>query len=174
LPATRVWPLRRRSVAWAGLLCLLAAAVYLVRLGGAALGDDEVVFGLTAQSLANAGRDLNGRFMPLYFPMGVFGRDMWYAPMLLYLSALAVKTLPLSELTIRLPMALAGVLNVALMYSAAALVFESEALALAAGALIALSPAHLAYARAAADFQLPVSFALGWLVCLLVDRKSVV
>src|ERR1051325_3004772 len=69
------------------------------------LAHDDVFFGLQAHSIASTWRDLDGRFMPLYFHIL---KGYWAQPVLIYSTALFLKILPLSEATIRLPSVLVG------------------------------------------------------------------
>jgi 4-amino-4-deoxy-L-arabinose transferase-like glycosyltransferase len=168
----------RASRLWVPALAAVAAAsLYLTRLSEAPrfVARDEIVYSLNAESIASTGRDLNGRVLPMYieYPKG-FGRPTWDQPLLIYGIAATLKLLPFSEASIRLPMALAGVVDVLLMFFIARLVFRSDALAAAAAALLALTPAHFIHARMATDFQLWTPFVLGWLLALLLflDRGS--
>ena len=102
---------RTRGFAWAAVLVVALVAIYATRLGFAPiyLVHDEVNFSLQAVSVADTGRDLNGRLLPVYFsePEFTAGRD----PMMIYATAVALQVLPLSESAVRLPTALVGVLK---------------------------------------------------------------
>ena len=152
-------------------LALGTAALYLPRLQDAPiyLVRDELFSGLAAHSVASTGRDPHGAFLPLYFQMDLLkhGSSMWFQPVLMYATTLALKALPFSEGTIRLPMAIAGVINVVLMYFVGRLLFRRELFAIAAAVLLALTPTHFMYSRFAMDFQAPLPFVLGWLLCVL-------
>ena len=83
---------------------------------------------LTAQSVAATGRDLNGRFMPLYFQLpDSFETRMWYQPIVVYAIAASVKVLPFSQSNVRLPMALAAVADILLAYYVGRVLFRSQA-----------------------------------------------
>jgi 4-amino-4-deoxy-L-arabinose transferase-like glycosyltransferase len=160
------------------LITLGAALLYLPDLGDAPayLNRDEMFFGLTAHSLASTGHDTTGRFLPLYFQTQMrYGSEMWFQPMLMYSATATVKLFGLSEAAIRLPMALAGVIDVVLVYFIARVLVERELPAIVAAALLALSPAHFINSRVAMDFQAPLPFLLGWLlcVCLYFRREQV-
>lgn len=169
----QLWPFElmswRRAIPL--LLVLGAAALYLSRLVDAPfyLGRDEMFFGLSGHALAHTGRDSNGRFLPLYIqsPMR-YGSDMWFQPLLMYSSAAAVRLFGLDEGTIRLPMAIAGVADILLVFLIGRRLFKNDLLAIAAAALLAFAPAHLIHARVAMDFQAPLPFMLGWFLCVLL------
>ena len=158
------------------LLALGAAALYLPRLEDAPryLVTDEVFSALTAHSVATTGRDPHGAFLPLYFQMDLpkGGRPMWFQPILVYAMATVLKVQPLSEGAIRLPMAIAGVVNVVLIYLVGRQLFGRELLAVAAAVMLALTPVHFMYSRYAMDFQAPLPFVLGWLLCVMTYLKT--
>lgn len=150
-------------------VALLGAAVvalYATRLDFAPiyLVHDEINFSLQAASVAATGRDLNGRLLPVYFsePEFTAGRD----PMMIYATAAALQVLPLSESSVRMPTALAGVLNVLLVVWLVHRLFSDARLALAAGVMLALSPGHFIHSRMALSVLYPVPFVIAWLIAL--------
>ncbi len=158
----RGWRLAGAAVA----LAVVVAAFYATRLSYVPiyLIHDEVKFSLQAQSIAASGRDLNGRLLPLYFAEPEFkaGRD----PVMIYVTALALKALPLSQFAVRLPTALVGVLDCVLMFFVARRLFKSDRLGLVAAALLALTPGHFIHSRMALSILYPLPFILAWLWCL--------
>jgi 4-amino-4-deoxy-L-arabinose transferase-like glycosyltransferase len=166
---------RVRRILIAALIVIGSAAIYLSALDKAPryLAHDEVIYSLNGQSLAATGHDLNGRFMPMYIEYPPrFGRPTWDQPLLIYALAATLKALPVSEFAVRLPMAIAALVDVVLIYLIARLIFQSDALAAAAAALLAVTPAHVMHGRMATDFQLWVPFSLGWLWCLLLYLRG--
>ena len=131
------------------------------------LGQDEVFFGVTAHSIASTARDINGRFLPLYFQWPGRVPAVWFQPIPVYVMALFLKVLPLSEWSIRLPTLLFGIADIVLIYFVAARIFKRERSAVIASVLLALTPAHLIHSRLAMDFLYPLAFVLSWLLCLL-------
>ena len=148
------------------LLGAAVVALYATRLGYAPvyLVHDEINFSLQAASVAETGRDLNGRLLPVYFsePEFTAGRD----PMMIYATAAALRVLPLSESSVRLPTALVGVLNVLLIVWLVHLLFGDARLSLAAGAMLALSPGHFIHSRMALSVLYPVPFVIAWLIAI--------
>jgi len=148
------------------------------------LGGDEAHFAVEAYSIAQSGRDLNGRVMPLFFnlsdPLGPPSdatRARWYQPTLFYLTAIVLRFVPLTEASVRAPAALiAGVLNPLLMYAVGMRLFSDRRYAALAAAILVLSPPHLILGRQALDYVCPLPFVLGWLWCLMaaVDTDSLV
>ena len=130
---------------------------------------DEVLIGLDAHSIASTGHDLRGEFLPLYSQTAAHS---WYQPFVIYLTALVLKVVPLSEWTVRLPTVCIGIVNIALMYFVALQLFGSDLLAAIAAGLLALTPAHFIHSRFGMDYVYPLPFVLAWLGCLvLYDRQ---
>src|ERR1700686_1833726 len=102
-----------RRLSWLPIALILAGTgvIYFWRLSSAPiyLGGDEAQFGTHANSIAATGRDLDGRFMPLFFRMEEL--HWWYQPTLFYLIAAVLKFVPLTEGAIRIPTALIGILD---------------------------------------------------------------
>ncbi len=166
--------LSRAGVAMRGLakivpVVAVAVLLYAPYLGSAPvyLGQDEVFFGVTAHSIASTARDINGRFLPLYFQWPGRAPAVWFQPIPVYVMAFFLKVLPLSEWSIRLPTLVFGVADIVLINFVAARIFKSERSALFASALLALTPSHMIHSRLAMDFLYPVAFVLSWLLCLL-------
>ena len=150
-------------------LVLGSASVYLSGLADAPQYPlrDEMYFAVTAQSVATTGRDPSGQLLPVYFPIGPVDRPlMWFQPLLMYAIAALLQLMPLDLLTIRLPMAMAGVANVVLVYFTALALFRRRLPAITAAVLLGTAPAHFLFSRSATDYLLPVPFILGWLWCL--------
>src|SRR6185436_9815697 len=166
----RALNVRSGSIVIPALLAVFAGALYLPRRDiPRYLAPDEVFSALSAQSVAATGRDLNGRFMPLYFQLpDSFETRMWYQPIVVYAIAATVKVLPFSQSNVRLPMALAAVADILLAYYVGRILFGSQAVAAAAALLLALTPAHFSDSRVAMDHHAFLPFILGWLLCVLL------
>ena len=140
-------------------------ALYATRLDYAPiyLAHDEVLNAINGHAIATTGRDPNGRFLPLYI---FIGGNYWATPIVTYVTALFLKVLPTSEVTIRLASVLVGVISIVLMFVTARQIFKRDWLALTAAGILALTPAHFIHSRLAVDHLYPVPFVLGWLWCL--------
>lgn len=126
------------------------------------LNQDEVGFALNAYSIAKTGLDDNGRSWPFYFwHLGV----MWATPFIVYLTALVLKLVPLSEAAIRIPSVIVGVVNVALIWFLAQKIFNSR-LAFLAGLLLVTTPVHFIQSRILLDNHFIIPFVTGWLIFL--------
>ena len=157
-----------------GVLALAVVLIYGAKLEHTPpdLHRDEVAFALQAQSIASTGHDTEGRRFPLYFHIPAFGEDVWFCPMLVYVTAATLKVLPLSETTVRLPSVCLGALNVVLIFFLARAMFQSDRGAWCAAALLAMTPAHVIHSRLAFDFLYPVPFVLAWLIGLVQYLKT--
>jgi 4-amino-4-deoxy-L-arabinose transferase-like glycosyltransferase len=160
-------------VALAGVL-LFASFVYLRDLDRVPvyIGWDEARFALQGHSIASTGRDLNGHQTPLFFhntdPLIPNNSSrIWWQPFLIYLIAVVLRFAPLSEWSVRLPIAGLAILNVWLMYAVGRRLFSHAWYGVLAALMLALTPAHLIFGRMASDYFCPVPFALMWLLCLL-------
>lgn len=159
-----------------GVAIVAITVLQTYRLGDspAYLNLDEAHFANHAYSLATSGRDLNGNRLPLFVsledPLGdqptLAWGTTWYHPVGFYAIASVLTLAPLSEWSIRLPIALIGVLNLVLIYLVARKWSGSRTTALAAAGLLAMTPAHFILSRMALDTLLPVPFTLGWLLAL--------
>jgi 4-amino-4-deoxy-L-arabinose transferase-like glycosyltransferase len=130
---------------------------------------DEVTIALQAHAIATTGHDRGGRLLPLYFRMDdLTEQHNWFQPQIIYLSALFLQLLPVTEASFRVPTVFVGALNVLLIYFVARRLFGSDRWALAAAALLAMTPAHFLHSRLAFDFIYPLPFVLVWLWCLLI------
>lgn len=142
-----------------------AAALYLSGLSTAFAFPlrDEMYFAVAAHSVATTGYDPAGQWLPVYFPIGPVSQPlMWFQPLLMYAMALVLRVVPVSDAAIRVPMAVAGVVNVLLMFAAARQLTKRDGTAAAAAALLAFSPAHFVFSRSGVDYLLPVTFILAW------------
>jgi 4-amino-4-deoxy-L-arabinose transferase-like glycosyltransferase len=146
-------------------------ALYFWRLNDAPMlmGGDEAYFALHARSIALTARDLDGRFLPLFFKID---STTWYQSMLVYLMAPVLKVFGVSEWTVRAPIAAIAVVNVLLTYAVAKRLFGGVRHAVFAALLMAMTPVHVIMGRMALDYLCPVPFVLGWLWCLLVAMDT--
>ena len=164
----------RSAVAWwpMALILPLAGVLYFWRISNAPiyLGGDEARFGVHAYSIASSGRDLDGRFMPLFIRLDEL--DWWYQPTLFYLIAGALKFLPLTEGAIRIPTVVVGLLDILLIYAVLNKLLPGRRYATLGAVMLALTPAHFIFAREARDFICVLPFVLGWLWCYLTFMEA--
>ncbi len=152
-----------------GVLVALNVILYSLWLGYSPvyMHDAEVLFALHARSIAATLRDTNGTFLPLYFHMPSIGANVWFHPMIVYLTAICLKVLPFAEWSVRFPSVVVGTVDVALIYLVGYRLFRDRRFALLAAALLALTPAHFIHSRLEMDYLYPVPLVLLWLWCLL-------
>lgn len=155
-------------------LALATLVLYAWRLADSPihLHYDEIFFGLQAHSIQSTGRDLNGRWWPVYFQLeNTFN---WYQPMAVYWSAAVLSILPLSDAAVRVPAVLVAVANVVLMFVLAKRLTNSTQWGAVAAVLLMLTPAHFIHSRLAMDYVYPLPFILAWLLLIkrYLDRPS--
>ena len=70
------------------ILAVVAASLYFYRLNDAPMfvGGDETFFAINGKAIASTARDLDGRWMPLFFKIDT---HTWYQPVLVYLIAIS-------------------------------------------------------------------------------------
>ncbi len=160
-----------KNICIAAALAVSAGVLYGNRLDYAPphIEIDEVLIGLNAHAIASTGHDMRGEFLPLYSQTA---DHSWYQPAVIYLTALVLKILPLTEWSIRVPTVCIGVVDIVLIYFVARHLFGSEAYAAIAAGLLALTPAHLIHTRYGMDYLYPVPFILAWLLCLLLYAEQ--
>lgn len=121
---------------------------------------DEAAVGYNAFSIANYGKDEYGTLLPLYFRS--FGEDK--QPVHIYITALFIKVLGLSEFSTRLPSAVFGTLNVLLIFYLVKLMFDKELIAFLSAFFLAISPQNIFFSR----FNHEANFALFFFMLGLV------
>jgi 4-amino-4-deoxy-L-arabinose transferase-like glycosyltransferase len=147
---------------------ILAGALYATGLAISPphLTHDEIKFALQAQSIAESGRDINGRFLPLYFvePGFSVGRD----PICIYVMAAVLRLRPLSEASIRFSTVIAGAVSVGLFFVLVSLLFKRRSVAWLGALLFALTPTYYIHSRLALSVVYPVPFTILWMIVLLL------
>lgn len=151
-------------------ILILAAFLRLYRLNDIPPGvnRDEASIGVTAYSLMTTGKDEYGRAFPLSFES--FGD--WKLPLYIYTTIPFVKLFGLSELAVRLPSAIAGIMSVAAIYYLAQILFASEFIALAASLSLALMPWHIHISRVESEAIVAVLLTLVGSIHFLQSVKS--
>ncbi len=146
--------LQKRIIILFLLIISLAGFLRIYKLGQVppSLTWDEAAVGYNAWTIANYGRDEYGRSFPIYFKS--FGEDK--QPVHIYLTAIIVKLFGPSEFTIRLPAALFGIFNIALIFFLAQLIFRNNLIALTSSFFLAISPQNIHFSR----FNHEANFAL--------------
>ncbi len=153
------------------LIILLASVLRLVQLGNnpPSLYWDEVSLGWNASSILKTGNDEFGRHLPLdTFP--AFGD--YKPPVYVYAVASAMKIFGQTDVAVRLPSALAGIITVLLTYLIVLRLFDNKNIALLSSLFVAISPWHIQVSRAAFEANLALMFMmLGlWLFLESLDR----
>lgn len=118
---------------------------------------DEASLGYNSYAIANYGIDEHGERYPLarFIAFGDYK-----PPGYIYAAALAIKAFNLSEWSIRLPSAVAGVLMVLLTYRLTVFLFTRPKIALTAALFLATSPWSLQLSRVAFEAHLAAYFNL--------------
>lgn len=115
---------------------------------------DEASIGFTAYSLLQTGKDEYGRSFPLSFES--FGD--WKLPLYIYTTIPFVKLLGLTELAVRLPSAIAGILTVASLFVLVRILFQNIPLALLSSFILTVSPWHIHISRVESESNVAILF----------------
>lgn len=115
-----------------------------------ALNEDEAALGYNAFSILKTGADEHGKFLPL--ALESFGD--WKLPVYSYADVLFVALFGLSELSVRLPSILSGVLGIILIYLIVKKLFGKETISLFASFFFSVSPWSIFFSRAAYEVNL--------------------
>src|SRR3989338_11330704 len=154
----------KKTLVLLGAVTILAAVLRLYRLGSTpiSLEWDEVAIGYDAYSLIKTGRDQFGDLLPVTFR----SLDDYKPPIYEYLTVIPVSVFGLTGFAVRLPSALSGIGMVFLLYFFAGILFQNIFLlknyknkaSLLASFLLAVSPWHIQFSRAA--FEVNVAAAV--------------
>ncbi|MBI2596865.1 glycosyltransferase family 39 protein [Candidatus Daviesbacteria bacterium] len=126
--------------------------VYKIDSAPSSLTWDEAAVGYNAWTIANYGRDEYGKLFPIYFRS--FGEDK--QPIHIYITALFVKFLDLSEFSTRMPAAVFGTINVLLIFYLARSLFNNSYIGLLSSFFLAISPHNIHFSK----FNHEANFAL--------------
>src|SRR3989338_1573970 len=154
----------RKWYIFLGLITIFAAILRLYQLGVTpnALEWDEVALGYDAFSILKTCRDQFNQFFPLTFR----SLDDYKPPIYEYLAVPSVALFGLNPFAVRLPSALSGILMVFTVFFLARIIFKHTAYlenhrqkaSLLASFLLAVSPWHIQFSRAA--FEVNVAAAV--------------
>ncbi len=131
---------------------------------------DEASIGYTAYSLIKTGRDEYGKYLPLSFQS--FGD--WKLPLYIYTDIPFVKIFGATELAIRLPSALGGIIAIFITFLLVQELFQSYRLSLITSFFLAISPWHIHFSRVESESNVAVLFtSLGFLLFLKGLKKNI-
>lgn len=117
---------------------------------------DELDVGYHAYSILKTGKDYSGNFMPLHF----HSLAEWRTPLYLYSTVPTVAIYGISPLGVRLPAAFFGILGVWGLYLLVKQLTGKKELALLSAFVLAISPWHIQYSRAAFEVTMLLTFLL--------------
>ncbi len=159
------------------LILLLAGFLRLFQLSSlpVSLFGDEIDVGYQSWSLISTAKDYTGHFLPTYIQSLTESR----APLLMYITAPFVGLLGMNGVSVRLPSALLGLLNIILLFKLLKLLFPDTktkfifgkvTVSVIAAFLLATAPWHIHYSRGAFEVTLLLSLLLSGTI-LFVSEK---
>lgn len=113
---------------------------------------DEVDVGYHSWSLITTGKDYMGNFLPTY----IRSLSEFRAPLLMYVTAPFVGLFGPSTFSVRIPEVLLGTASIILIYFVTKKLFKNQKIALLSSFLLAITPWHIHYSRAAFEVVLLV------------------
>lgn len=129
---------------------------------------DELDVGYHAYSILKTGKDYTGNFMPLHF----HSLAEWRTPLFLYASVPGVALFGITPLGVRLAPAVFGILGVVIFYLLVRELTENQLVALISSFVMAISPWHIQYSRAAFEVTMLLLFLMGAVYFLLKALKT--
>ncbi len=138
------------------LIILFASFLRLYDLSSipAGVNRDEASIGYTAYSILQTGKDEYGKRLPLSFES--FGD--WKLPLYIYTTIPFVKVLGLTELSVRLPSALAGIFTIGALFALVRVLFANIPLALLSSFILSIMPWHIHISRVESESNIAILF----------------
>lgn len=124
---------------------------------------DEASIGYTAYSILQTGKDEYGKMFPLSFQS--FGD--WKLPLYIYTVIPFVSIFGLSELSVRLPSAILGILSIALTFYLVKILFKNNILTFITVFLAAISPWSIHFSRVESESNMAVFLILSGTILFL-------
>ena len=139
------------------LILFVATILRFWQLGSIPTGltNDEASYIYNAYSIWHTHRDITGKLFPLSINL-----DNSFSPVPIYLNAPIVGIFGMTPFTGRLLFALAGIATVCVLYFLTKFLFKNEFIALTSMLVLAVSPWHVHFSRAAYDGVLALFFYL--------------
>lgn len=129
---------------------------------------EEISTGWNAYSLLKTGRDEWGNLLPIFFKE----TGGYKLALNSYLIVPVMAILGPTELAVRIPTAVAGILSVILVYFLTLFLFKKKNIALAASLLLALSPWHISMGRYGVDVNWGIPLFLFGLLTFLKSYRQ--
>jgi len=150
-----------KNTKWLIVILVVAAFLRLYKIESVpvSLFGDELDVGYHALSILKTGRDYQGNLMPLHF----HSLAEWRTPLYLYSAVPTVALFGISSLGVRLPAAIFGVMGVWMMWLLVKKISGDGKVAILSSLVLAISPWHLQYSRAAFEVTMLLLFFLGGL-----------
>lgn len=155
------------------ILLLILAVAAILRLWKisevpVSLFGDELDVGYHAYSILKTGKDYSGNPWPLHFQ----SLAEWRTPLYLYSAVPTVAVFGITPLGVRLPAAIFGILGVWALFLFVKEISQDERLALLSSAVLAFSPWHIQYSRAAFEVTLLLFLLLSGLYFFFKSIKN--
>jgi len=149
------------------LILSFALVLRLFRIENLSLFGDELDVGYHAYSLLKTGRDYLDQLLPTY----IHSLSEWRAPLLMYSSIPFIKIFGLNTLGLRLTPVFFGILSIYLLFHLVRFLTKNNRLALLSAFVLALTPWHIHYSRAAFEVTLLLTLLLSGTLFFLKKKN---
>jgi 4-amino-4-deoxy-L-arabinose transferase-like glycosyltransferase len=155
-----------RPAITAGALAVVALLVYAPNMTSVpgTWHPDELALARQAYSIAQTGRDLDGRLLPLFIHRD---NELWFPALPVYAAAAAVTILPSSPVAVRSASVVFGVLGVVLIYALGRRFFSGARGSIRPVTILLFAPVYYMLTRVAVDAIYATPFVLGSIICVL-------
>ena len=171
--------INKKFILWSTILLATFLRIWQIEKVPVSLFGDELDVGYQAYSIIQTGRDYNGNFMPLHFQ----SLAEWRTPLYLYSCVPTVLVFGISPLGVRLPAIIFGVLGVWMIYLLVSELFKNgfvklkknvdyEKIGLVSAFVMAISPWHIQYSRAAFEVTQMIFFYMAGLYFFFKALKT--
>jgi 4-amino-4-deoxy-L-arabinose transferase-like glycosyltransferase len=151
------------TAAGLAVVALLFYSPYLASVPGS-FHPDELSLARQAYSIAQTGRDLDGRLLPVFIHREA---ELWFPPVPVYAATAALTLLPTAQAAVRLASVAFGVAGVLLIYLVARRFFPTDRGAITPVAVLLFSPVYYMLSRVAVDAVHATPFVLGSLLAVM-------
>lgn len=162
--------IERNSRWYLAAIILLAALLRLSALGSVpnSFSFEEAIVGYDAYSILHTGADHYGNVLPIL----TRNFNQYTEALYRYVAAVSVAVFGLNITAVRLPIAVAGVFSVFVLYLFAVELLGNKRIALLAALLLAVSPWHIHHTRLASSSMLLPLFVVAGLTFVLRGRRE--
>lgn len=140
-------------------IIVLATALRFYQFGEvpASLNPDEAALGYNAYSILHTGADEHGK----YFPLSLESFGDWKLPIYSYLDAIPIALFGVSNISVRLPSVIAGIVSIILIYLLVFRIFKNRTVAFLSSLFLAFNPWSIFFSSGAYEVNVATTIFIG-------------